>query len=240
MRILILMVILSCILFLSNVDAFDVEYNEGFAISKTVELCKVVAIGRVTQIESVWRDNIEIKHTTDITVTVDRMIKGSPNVGSNKVRFMIEGGTCTNPVTGRTNKRSVSGVPKFEIGEKVLLFLFQADADDPYYENFPYDRLYPYRESYGKALIRDDSILRMYLLSETNPLDMKMVKMPLDLAVNICEAAKKDVAETVKLEEEIKVDLRNNDQKFVILTESRIKSLKDKVKVIKDKEERGN
>ena len=48
MRGLVLMVILSCILFLSNVSAFDVEYNEGFAISKTIELCKIVAVGRVT------------------------------------------------------------------------------------------------------------------------------------------------------------------------------------------------
>ena len=235
MRGLVLMVILSCILFLSNASAFDVEYNEGFAISKTIEMCKVVVVGRVTQIDFVWRDNIEIKHTTDVTVTVDQMIKGTPNVGSDRVRFMIEGGTCTNPNTGRTNRRSVSGVPTFEIGERILLFLIE--AEDPYYENFPYGRLYPYREGYGKAVIKDESIFRIYLLSKTDASDLKVVKMPLELAMNLCKAAKKDVDETAKLELDIKADMRSSDKKLVTLSEARIKSLKDKAKVIRDKEE---
>ena len=237
MRNLVLLTLLSCVLFLSDASALDVEYNEGFAISKTIELCKVVVVGRVTQIESVWRENIEIKHTTDVTVTIERLIKGAPNVGSDKVRFMIEGGTCTNPHTGRTNKRSVSGVPTFEIGERILLFLFEAAVDDPYYEHFPYGRLYPYRERYGKAVIKDESIFRIYLLSKRDASDLKVVKMPLELAVNLCEAAKKDVDETAKLELDIKADMRSSDKKLVTLSDARIKSLKDKAKAIQSKEE---
>ena len=235
MRGLVLMVILSCILFLSNVSAFDVEYNEGFAISKTIELCKIVAVGRVTQIDFVWRDNIEIKHTTDVTVTVDQMIKGTPNVGSDRVRFMIEGGTCTNPATGRTNTRSVSGVPEFSVGERILLFLFE--ADDPYYDNFPYGRLYPYRETYGKALIKEESIIRIYLLSNTDASDMKLVKMPLELAVNLCEAAAKDAGATSRLEIDLKDDIRRSDKMITELSETLIMRLKDRAKVIRDKEE---
>ena len=57
------------VLCLPAASALDVEYNEGYALSKTVERSDLIVVGRVTEIEFIWRDNIESKHTTDITLT---------------------------------------------------------------------------------------------------------------------------------------------------------------------------
>ena len=54
--------------------AFDVEYNEGYTLSKIVERCDLVVVGRVTEVKFVWRDNIETKHTTDVKELAYRFV----------------------------------------------------------------------------------------------------------------------------------------------------------------------
>ena len=70
-------VCLMFVFYLSNVSAFDVEYNAGYALSKSVEGSDLIVRGTVTGLDGVWR---ELKYaancTTDVTIMVEDLIKG--------------------------------------------------------------------------------------------------------------------------------------------------------------------
>ena len=234
MRKAVLAVITLVFVFLSlSACAFNIEYKKGFAMSKMVERCEIVVRGRVTNIEGVWRDNIDVNITTDVTITVSEIIKGTPNAGKDTVKFMIEGGTCTDPSTGEERILYASGVPTFELNEEVLLFLFNGESDS-FYDNYPYGKMYPYRETYGVSKIVNDEVVMAYLLSETNDSDMKLVKFPVNLAVNLCKTAVIDKDAAIRLEKNIKTEMRAQDGKLIVLPDSLINRLKLQTKQIID------
>lgn len=238
MRNVVLVVVALFVIPLSAFAFTNLEYKEGFAMSKMVERCDIVVRGRVTDLEGVWRENIDYNVTTDVTITVDEIIKGSVNAGADTVKFMIQGGTATNPNTGEEQVLWVSSVPTYELNERILLFLFDGEVDR-YYDNYPYGKMYPYRERYGSSKIVNDEVTMAYLLSPTDDMSIKLVKFPTDLAVDLCKTTIIDKSVAVRMESDIKAEMRRQDGKLIILPSSLIDRLKLETKEIIDNA-RGN
>ena len=97
--------------------------KEGLGISSMVKHSDRVFIGEVIEMEYVFREDLPPQDTTDITIKVEKMIKGEPNAGEDRVKFMIGGGEGIHPITGEKRICLVVGAPEFEIGEWVLIFL---------------------------------------------------------------------------------------------------------------------
>lgn len=229
----------------SEAEAEDLEYQKGYTLSKTVERCDVILQGQVIGMERVWRD--ELKHglfcTTDVTVGIAELIKGTPNAGKNKVKFMAEGGTCLHPETGEWGNVDIDPNVRFEFDEQVLLFLYECESE--WCADFPHNALQPYRLNYGKRTLKwkksphfmhpvtMPTIYFSYLLIDTDLSSLKPVDLPLDLTIDMCKAAVKDMAAVVELEEDIKEALLQTGKS--ILPESLIMRLKRDVKAILDK-----
>ena len=203
-------------------DAFgwDSEYRQGFALSHFVERSNLIVVGQVIKIEYVTRENIQGRYTTDITVAVDQTVKGKPNISKTRVKFMIRGG-----------RRLIDmSVPKFALGEKVLLFM--TNSDKGYYVNYPYDKLCPYRAAYGKLAIKDDKVYLVYAMENDK---LKPVRMPLDLAVQLSKAAIKDKDAVVELEKDIKDAIVQRTGSDTNLSQTLVDRLMEETKEIVDK-----
>lgn len=238
-KVVLAVAILFVFLSLSAFALTNLEYKEGFALSTMVERSEIIVRGRVTDITGVWRDNMIVRATSDITITVDEFIKGSANSGENAVKFMVEGGTATDK-TGEEHTMDMSGVPVFKMGEEILLFLFKG-KENSFHSNYPHGQLYPYRAIYGSSRIIDDTVLMMYLLSATDDSDMKIVKFPIDLAINICKTTIIDKNAAVRFEEDIKAEMRGQtDEILITLPDILINRLKTESKQIIDNAEREN
>ena len=206
---------------LSDAFGWDSEYRQGFALSHFVERSNLIVVGQVIEMEYVTRENIKGRYTTDITVAVDQIIKGKPNISKTRVKFMIEGGA----------RLIVMGdVPKFAVGEKVLLFM--VNSTDGYYANYPYDRLAFYRGSYGKRLIKDDKVYLVYAMEDDK---LKSVRMPLDLAVQLSKAAIKDKDAVVELEKDIRDAIAQRTGSDTNLSQTLVDRLMEEAKEIVDK-----
>ncbi len=205
---------------LSDAFGWDSEYRQGFALSRFVERSNLIVVGQVIEIEYVTRENIKGRYTTDITVAVDQIIKGKPNISKTRVKFMIRGG-----------RRLIDmSVPKFAVGEKVLLFM--TNSDEGYYVNYPYDKLCPYRAAYGKRLIKDDKVHLVYAMKNDK---LKSVRMPLDLAVQLSKAAIKDKDAVVELEKDIKDAIVQRTGSDTNLSQTLVDRLMEEAKEIVDK-----
>ena len=90
-------------------------YEKGYSITNFVEDCDLVVDGMVIEKRSVFRQPNGC--TTDITIEVRDVIKGTPNAGDDRVKFMIAGGECDGILS------IVEDTAEFEVGEWVLLFL---------------------------------------------------------------------------------------------------------------------
>ena len=198
----------------------DKTYQEGFTLTKAVEYSDLIVVGRVTEKQFVWRDNIESGPTTDITVAVDEIIKGTPNAGKKKVKFMIQGGEGVNPHTGEHTHLWVSHVGEFEIGEKALFFFYK--VEDSYYADYPHDGLQVYRTEYGKRLVVDNTVWFKLLGVKSR----KGVVLPVDLAIQLCKATIREKDATILLENEIKAVMRRSDRDTVELAQSLVDRLK--------------
>ena len=121
--------------------AWDRDYMKGFALGKAIELCELVVVGEISSVEGVWREEVDCKITTDITVDVDKVILGTPNAAPAKVEFMIKGGRVRNPHTGKMQGMIASSMPytKFEVGQRAVFFLF-VGKDEKFYANYPHGK----------------------------------------------------------------------------------------------------
>lgn len=99
--------------------------KEGLSISAMIEMSVLAFTGEVVEMEFVFRENLPLQFTTAITVEVEEMIKGTPNAGENRVKFMIRGGEGVHPTIGESLICIAIGAPQFEIGKKVLIFLLR-------------------------------------------------------------------------------------------------------------------
>ncbi len=177
---------------------------DRYSLLKMVEKCELVVTGRVQSMVFVHRTNVTPAGggipTTDVTIAVDDVIRGTPNAGEDLVTFMIEGGKGVNPETGEVQHLRVTHQGNFKVGEDVLLFLGKAEGD-AYHANFAHDGLHLYFGDYGKSPIKDDMVGLVY---EGAGQRLKLTKVPVDLAVTLGQAAVLDKDRAVLVENVIK------------------------------------
>ena len=186
--------------------------KEGLSISSMVKLSDLVFAGEVVGMEFVFREDLPPQFTTDITVEVEEMIKGRPNAGANRVKFMIRGGEGIHPTTGETLICIATGAPEFEIGEKVLIFLLKhkrliehrrlRGLSPP-----PHEGMAPVW--WGNRKIVDEKVSVPYTFKERlfdngqwrDRTRVRNIRLPIDLAKQMVKAALKN-AEAISVIEE--------------------------------------
>ena len=220
---------LTCVFCLSNAFSWSAKYKQGFALSRMIKSSDLVVIGRVAEKEFVYRANIRSKFTTDITIDVDHLLKGTANAGENRVKFMIKGGEGVNPQTGEVEVWLNSDTPDFTIGEQVLLFLYHSKSIHA--RNYPYNQLHLTRYIYGKNVIKNDKVSLLFPLDDNS---LRRVKMPINLVVPLSKAAVKDRDKMILLENEIKDALQGQSAKAP-LSQDLIDRIKGKAQQINKK-----
>ena len=98
----------------------------------------LVVVGTVTDKQSLWRDN---GPTTDFTIEVSDIIKGTPNAGTDTVKFMVPGGTAIDPRNGKQVTRDLEYQHNIEIDDQVLFF-FSRSPVEWRNKTHPYQGLY--------------------------------------------------------------------------------------------------
>lgn len=215
----------------------DPEDRHRFALLKMIEYCDLVVQGTVSSMDYVVRRGVMPDgggaFTTDITLQVDEVLKGKPNAGKDKVKFMIMGGEGIDPRTGEKLTLLVTHVPEFAVDEKVVVFLKQGDPDDPgsFARNYPHGRYKLVAGEYGKRPIKNGKIGMLYG-NVDNP--TKLVEMPVTLAVKLGKAANKDKEAAILLENVIKRAAFAETANVHTLTASMIDDLKRRAKSIVD------
>lgn len=227
--------LLVALFFLCSVPgmAFDRDYAAGFALGKAVELAELVVVGSVIEVESVWRSELDCNITTDITIEVEKVVLGTPNAGTAKVKFMVCGGRVRNPETGKMVGMMTSSMPytKFKVGQRALWFLYVAQ-DEKLFANYPHDKHQLLRGLYGRRLIRNGKVNLYYLPTDSNK--FKVVEFPIDLATGMGEAfaANKDAA--AQLEAVVKSSVDRASYRRIVIPESDVTDLKTRAKQIVD------
>ena len=208
--------LLFCVSLPCLIGATSVPPKEGLSISSMVKLSDLVFTGEVTAMEFVFREDLPPQFTTDVTVEVEEMIKGTPNAGKNRVKFMIRGGEGVHPTTGEALICIATGAPQFEIGEKVLIFLLRharliehrrlRQLSPP-----PYEGMAPVW--WGNRKIVDEKVSVPYtfkkrLLDDARQwrekTQLRDIRLPIDLAQQIAKAALKDAEAVSAIEARIK------------------------------------
>lgn len=221
---------LSVALCLSNAFGWDGKYRQGFGLSSYVKMSNTIVVGRVTDIDFVVRPKVDPEITTDFTITVVQVLKGTPNAGNNKVKFTQRGGEYTNQETGKRLKVHLSSQPEFRVGEEILLFLYKGQGN--YYKDYPHDRLQVLRGPYGKLRIRDNKVNMVYGMPDDS---LKGVELPLEVALKLIEAADKDNDAVKPLENEMKAEMVRFVGSNKQLGQGLIERLKNESKKIIDK-----
>ena len=170
------------------------KYEPGFSIAQVVDDSDLVLLGQVIEVHGTGN------FTTDITVKVDELIKGTPNAGANRVKFTIRGGMGTSAITGEKAILHIPGTPEFATGEEVLFFFQnkQPRLEGPH-------KLRIFYVHYGKRVVKDGEVGLWYTLDNGRE---KAIKMPVDLAVQLGKAAHKDKDATSRLEEHIRTAIQ--------------------------------
>ena len=228
-RVAVLTGVVLFVLCLPDAFGWDAEYKQGFALSKRIKSSDLVVVGRVAAKEFIYRANIRAKFTTDITIDVDTVLKGTPNAGKNCVKFMIKGGEGVNPRSGQLELWWNSDTPEFAIGERVLLFLYHSKSH--LFRNYPYNQLRLHRLHYGKNVIKNDQVGLLFPLDDNS---LRFVEMPIDLVIPLAKAAVKDEDRMILLEDEIKDALQEQSEK-TLLSQDLIDLLMEEAEAIVDR-----
>ena len=170
-----------------------------YTLLKSVEKSGVVAIGEVKSLTGVYRQNMPPAGapmiTTDVLIKVEHLIKGETNFGRTHIKLMIIGGTAYVPEEDEVMTLDVDPQPKFEVGEKVMLFI-NNKANTKFYKNYPHNQYRLYKFDYGKRLIEDDKVKMRY--------PGNTIEMPVDLAKDLSKAFLADKEGALRLEQDIK------------------------------------
>ena len=167
--------------------------GDNTLVSQTKQAVLIVA-GKVSDIQYVYRGDIY----TDVTITVSKTLKGQPNIDKDIVRFRIEGGIWGNIGS------EVSTVPKFKVGQELILFLQKRTWGTgwSFYDGLyplvhpPYPKIYTLKEN-GKEY----QVAQFYLAFFKQNY---CLKLPLDVAFRLIENAVKAPEEVTLLEEKIR------------------------------------
>ena len=229
-RLVVAVAMLACGFCLSQVSATTLgPYPPGFNISSVTDDSELIFVGTVTHTEFVYRAETRYKLTTDITVSVEDMIKSEPNNGENSVKFMARGGSGFDEFAGRRRKLMVVGTPTFKVGDHALFILNKITCANA---NIPHGGYLTFRYSYGKREIEDNHVKLLYTLDDDS---RTLVKMPIDLAALIGKAAVKDKDATLLLESNITSAIRGQTG-LATLTSTLVDSLKIEAQGIIDSE----
>ena len=200
--------LLSVSLFMPNAYGWQQEYQKSFALSSFAADCEIIVIGRVVQKDYVPRI-IDTERgeqaTTDVTIDVSEVIKGTPNAGKNKVKVMYLGGKIFDPVEKAWFGEWQSDQPEFEVGEHILLFLNKRTTER--YTLWPHGKHTVHRRYHGKKVIVDEEILTMYPNEEH---ELKPVALSLPLVRKLLKAADKDKERVELLEKDIQDAIKRN------------------------------
>ena len=213
--------------------AWDREYMKGFALGKAIDLCELVVVGEISSVESVWREEVACKITTDITVDVDKVILGTPNAAPAKVEFMVEGGRVRNPNTGKMQGMIATNMPytRFKVGQRAVFFLF-VGKEDKFYANYPHGKHQLLHNMYGMRLIKDNKIDLYYLPTLGN--EFKVVEYPLDLLTELGAAFVENKEGAGELEALIKSRVDRSGFRKVRLPGDTVTDIKNRAKQIVD------
>lgn len=204
-----LTLLLAVILLTSISEARMIYFPQGFNISNMVKRADLIVVGKVESVEFVYRDEIPAKFTTDVAIEVTETIKGEPNAGADRVKFMQIGGRGIDPVSGQDLTLEVDGIPKFERNQRVLVFLRKSRRAD---DNWPHDGYHLTLGYYGKRVIDKDKVNMPYTFDRNVNRHGKIVtkkvnrsvQFPLDLVILLAKASMKDVDATKLMEDHIK------------------------------------
>ena len=214
----ILTIITLFILSLTNAFSFSyhvpAELKKKYSVTYDMERSKIVVVGKVSKLDYKMRAG----WTTDVTIEIDELIKGEPNLGENQVIFMVEGGM---------NLR-VGGQPEFEIGEEVMVFLKDNPEPDSYYRNYPHGRISIVEYYMGKRKIKDGKVYFLYPRAKDS---LIAVWFPLELAIAYSKAVVKDEDAMKPFEDEIRTMARKKKNK-VDLPETLVKRMMTESKKI--------
>ena len=187
------------------------------ALTHQVGKSKLVVVGSVTDKRFIWNDFAQ-GPATEITVKADDVIKGTPNVTLDMVKFMVSGGEAVNPYTGETIKKDPSHQREFEIGEKALFFFNQMYKSTAAYKAHPYDGFYLSRT--GKKPIENNSV-KLRLLGEPYP----KIVLPIDLIIFLGKATVVDRETAMMIEDAILFFMLESKQGTTELPEDLIESV---------------
>ncbi len=224
-------------------EASLIYFPQGFQIATMVEHNDLIVVGTVASAQFIFREETPPQFTTDIVINVEEIIKGEPNAGDDRVKFMIPGGTGVNPRTGKISVCRAEGVPDFMLNERVLVFLKKNTNPLP---PLPHQRLQLSFGHFGKRAIKNNKLLIPYTfkkevfdeffqIMKEKPYD-RVIDLPLDLVIQIARASIKDYDATKPLENDIKKSITDtplDDEPK--LTEEIIDRLKDESQSILDK-----
>ncbi len=205
-----------------------------YSLLKSIDNSSVVATGTVALLTGAYRQNLTGagKHAicTDVLIRVDTMIKGTPNFGTNHIKFAVRGGTAYVPAKDEVMTMWVSTQAKFEAGEKVLIMLTN-DPNTTFYANYPYGRSRLIYDDYGKRLIKDDKVKFLYEKDS----QVKPMELSIELATNLGKAFLENKEEAIQLEDQIKALARDGTSNT--LSSTLTNSLNTSAKQILDRRE---
>ena len=203
------MMLLACL----SEAAYMSGFPPGFNIRNMVKHTDLIVHGKVVDTKFVYREHITSRFTTDITIEVDDVVKGTPNVNENTVKFMIEGGTGIDPHTGESLRVGAEGSPNFKVGESVLMFLRKNKITEM---KIPHDGYYVFYGRLGKRKVERNKVsipytFKRYIIDNYDGqltgkhIDMKKyIKLPVDLVMDIGKASLDSYDAVTPLEDRIR------------------------------------
>lgn len=230
----------------SLVDAAYMSgFPPGFNIRNLVKHTDLIVYGTVEDMEFVFRANTPSQYTTDITVEVKQVIKGTPNVDEDTVKFMIYGGTGIHPHTGKDLTVGSGHSYDFKIGKDVLLYLRQSKRVEM---DTPYDGYYVFYGRVGKRDVKRNKVaipytFKKYIVDNYDgnlagkQIDIrKYIELPIDLVIDISKASLVNYDAVVPLEEKIRdVIASSPGRKHRTISKSLAKELSDDANRIKER-----
>ena len=178
-------------------------YEPGFSVAQVVDDSEIVVLGQIIKTEFVYRPETDAGFTTDITVKVEQFIKGEANAGRNQVKFMIDGGIDDRPETPESERSiiMVPGQPEYPLDERILLFLQKIEEPGV---NIAHGGLMAFHYVYGKRKVENDKVELWYTLGDGTD---EEVKLPVNFAVKMGQAAVKDKDALAALENRVRAQI---------------------------------
>ena len=195
--------IVACLMLVTQEGFASFLVDDDTIVSQTQQALLIVA-GKVSDIQYVQPDPSIARVYTDVTITVSKSLKGTPNIDEDTVRFRIEGGIGIHPMNGKTFIEEVSTVQKFILGQEIILFLEKRSLDgwSAFYDGL-HPLMYPPYPKIEKVQGTDGEhkIARFHLAFFR---EHYRLNVPVDLAFRLIENAIKAPEDVTALEEKIR------------------------------------